>query len=189
MRLRCRLLTLVAVGVLVPTVVKAQSSVTLQGKVSETVALSVPPNWKHDDGVMDVVSSGNTVRITLSGANAKSPVIRVPLLVRSNTGFKISAVFESKTAVLEQLLVADVRATGRLVSPQVVSVVHVKPQLDPDTSQPLLVTTGPRVSLGGTLDSPNNALQITLLIRLGPLPARDWLVHLTFSATAVSLIQ
>ena len=189
LRLRCHLLTLIGVALLAPAGVKAQTSVTLQGKVSETVALSVPPNWKHDDGVMDVMSSGNTVRITLSGANAKSPVIRVPLLVRSNTGFKISAVFESKTAVLEQLSVVDVRATGRLISPQVVSVVHVKPQTDPDSSQPLLVATGPRVSVGGTLDSPNNALQITLLIRLGPLPVRDSLVNLTFSATAVLLIQ
>ena len=170
MRLRCRLLTLVAVGVLVPAGVKAQSSVTMKGTVSEVVTLSVSPHTAPDVD-MQVVSSGSTVRITVSGA--KSPVIRVPLLVRSNTSFKISALFESETAVLSQISVNDVRATGRLVSPQIVNDLHVKPLLDPDTSQPLLVLSGPRVSLGGTLQSPNNALQITVLIRLRPEPPRS----------------
>lgn len=183
LRLGCRLLTLIAVGVLVPAGVKAQSSVTLRASVSETVSLSVLPNSID----ADVVSTGNTVRVTWS--STASPVIRVPLLVRSNTAFKISAIFESETAVLAQLSLGDVRATGRLVSPQIVNAMHGKPQLNPDTSQPLLVARGPRVSLGGTLQSPNNALQITVLIRLKPEPQRESLVHLTFVATPESLIQ
>src|SRR5215217_356108 len=100
--LRCHLLTLIAVWVLVPASVKAQNSVTLKGKVSETVALSVSQNSTHDDVEMDVVSSGSTLRITLSG-NGKSPVIRVPLLVRSNSSFSISGVVESTTAGLTDL--------------------------------------------------------------------------------------
>jgi hypothetical protein len=180
LRLRCHLLVLV--GVLVPAGVKAQSSVILTGRVSETVTLSVPPNSID----ADVISIGNTVRLTLSSTNA--PVIRVPLLVRSNSGFKITAHFESTTAVVTQLSVVDVRATGRLVSPQSVNALVSNPLSEPDPSQPLLVATGPRVSLGGTLDSPNNALQITVLIRLKPEPLRESLVHLTFAATPVSLI-
>ena len=180
MRLRCRLLTLVAVGVLVPAGVKAQSSVTMKGTVSEVVTLSVSPHTAPDVD-MQVVSSGSTVRITVSGA--KSPVIRVPLLVRSNTSFKISALFESKTAVLSQISVNDVRATGRLVSSQIVNDLHVKPLLDPDTSQPLPVLSGPRVSLGGTLNSPNNALQITILVRLSPSSSQQWTAQLSFIAT------
>jgi hypothetical protein len=176
LRLRCHLLTLLAAGVLVPAGVKAQESVTLKATVSETVTLSVAPNSIDGDVVN---SSGNTVRITLSGA--KSPVIRVPLLVRSNTGFQITAVFESEGAVLSELSVLDVRPTGRLVSPHIVNVFHAEPQLDPDTSQPLFVVSGPRVSLGGTLNSPNNALQITVLIRLKSKTAHDPL-HLTFVA-------
>jgi hypothetical protein len=175
------LLTLIAVGVFVPAGVKAQNAVTLKATVSESVTLSVAPNS------IGAVSTGNTVQVTLAGTDA--PVIRVPLIVRSNTGFKITAVFESQTAVLSELLVADVRATGRLVSPQIVNGLHVKPQLDPDTSQPLFVASGPRVSLGGTLNSPNNALQITVLIRLKPEPQRASPIHLTFAATPVSLIQ
>ena len=63
----------------------------------------------------------------------------------------------------------------------------VNPHLDPYLSQPLLVLTGPRVSLGGTLDSPNNALQITIVIRLKPELPREP-IHLTLAATPVSLI-
>ena len=146
--MRC-LLTLIAFGVLVPAGVKAQSSVTMKATVSETVTLSVS----------STSTPSNIVNLTLSGAE---PVIRVPLLVRSNTSFKISAIFETKTAMLSELSVEDVRATGSLVSPQVVNAVRVNPHLDPELSQPLLVLTGPRVSLGGTLNSPNNALEITV---------------------------
>src|SRR6185503_8057040 len=104
---------------------------------------------------------------------------RVPLLVRSNTGFKISAVLESQTAVLTDLSVIDVRATGSLVSPEVVNAL-VRPEVALNASQPLLVLTGPRVSLGGTLQSPNNALQVTLLIRMQSLSPGQ-VVHLTFT--------
>ena len=181
LRLRCRLLTFIAVGIFVPAGVNAQNSVTLAARVSETVALSVAPNS------IGAVSDGNTVRVTLSQTD--SPVISVPLIVRSNTGFKITVVFESQTAVLSELLVADVRATGRLASPQIVNGLQVKPQLDPDTSQPLFVASGPRVSLGGTLNSPNNAVQITVLISLKPELLPESPNHLTFAATPVSLIQ
>lgn len=171
------LLTLIAVGVFVPAGVKAQNSVTLTATVSEIVTLSGP----------DSTGSGNTVRITVSASD--SPVIRVPLLVRSNSGFKITAVVESQTAGLSELSVADVRATGRLVSPQSVNAIQIERIVDPDMSQPLFVASGPRVSLGGTLNSPNNALQITVLIRLKPEPSRESPIHLTFAAMPVSQVQ
>ena len=169
-RLGLHLLTLICFGVFVPASVKAQNSVTLTARVSELATLSTPES-------MGAVS--NTVRITLPASD--SPVIRVPLIVRSNIGFKITAVFDSQTVVLSELSVADVRATGRLVSPQIVNALHVEPQLDPVTSEPLFVVSGPRVSFGGTLTSPNNALQITVLIRLKD-PAKVGPVHLTFNA-------
>ena len=182
------LLTLIAVGVFVPAGVKAQNSVVMKARVSEVVTLSGSPTSAPSNTIV-VNHGGNTVEVTLADDNSASQVIRVPLLVRSNTGFKISASFESKTAVLSQLTMGEVRATGRLVSPQIVNSVRVKPQINPDTSQPLLVLTGPRVSLGGTLTSPNNALEITLLIHLKQERPRDSSIHLTFVATPVSLIQ
>jgi hypothetical protein len=173
------LFTLIAVLFVVPVMAQAQTGrVTLQGRVSETVTLSVPDS---PAGNVEVLNSGNTVRLTLSGSDAE---VRLPLLVRSNTRFKISAVFESPTAALSQLSVIDAVATGALTSPNAVNALAITPQFEPlDPSQPLIVFSGPRVSLGGTLRSSNNALQVTLLIRVQPQPARDWLAHLTFVAT------
>jgi len=193
-RRKCRHIFILLV-LLAPAGAEAQTGgVTIKTTVSETVALSVLPNSISGD----VVSTGNTVRITVSGADANAPIIRVPLLVRSNSSFKISAAVESNTAEVTQLSVTDARATGTLVSPQAITELNVPRQFDVrgldesissvpnllDVSRPVLVASGPRVSRGGTLVSPNNALQITLLIRLQPQPARDWLAHLTFVATA-----
>ena len=176
--------TLIGVLVFVCASVEAQT-VRLSGSVSETVTLSVAPAFAA--GNMNVVSSGgNTVRITLSGDEAAVPV---PLLVRSNTGFKISAVFESNTAELDQLLVTDVHATGNLVSRNAVNALERSREVERDVSRPMLVLTGPRVSTGGTLTSPNNALQVSVLIRLKSKPQPNSVVQLTFIAQPVSLTQ
>lgn len=191
LRLRCsrvftaRASALIAVVFLMSGGVQAQTdraAVTLTGSVSKTVALSVPPNFTPTDIDASVVSSGSVVRLTLSSMDA-NPVIRVPLLVRSNSGFKISAVVESTTAELSDVSVIGLDPTGALVSRNIVKALDVMPRLSADTSQPLLVLSGPRVSLGGTLDSPNNALQITLLIRLKTHSAHGSPIHLTFVAS------
>lgn len=186
LRPKCRhIFTLFAVLFVVPATVAAQGTVTLRGSVSETVALSVAPSFRESN-VGVVSSGGNTVRITWSPGNTNDPVIHVPLLMRSNSSFKISASVELIAAELGQLSVTDVHATGTLVSPPVVNALEIKRKVTTDTAQPWLIVTGPRVSLGGTLASPNNALQITLLIRLKPQVTRG-LVHLTFVATAGSV--
>jgi len=193
--LKCCVLTLIGVVFLIPPSAETQTnrgSVTLTGTLSETVALSVAPGV----AALDAVSSGNTVRITLPGTSADSD-IRVPLIVRSNTSFKISANVETTTTQLAQLSVIDVRATGRMASPQAVNELNIPQQFDLrrsgdnavgmdsiNVSQPFLLVSGPRVSLGGTLDSLQNALEITLLIRLKPQPVPGSPVHLTFVATA-----
>ena len=204
LRLRCRhIYVAFAVVLCVPINMKAQTGrVTMTGTISQTIALSASANLPSANVNTDVMSTGNTVRVVLSGNDAGAQVIRVPLLVRSNTGFKISAVVDSGTAALTQLSIVDVRATGSLVSPQAINGLSVPQPFDLrgrdetsstqnplDVSRPVLVVSGPRVSLGGTLDSPNNALQVTVLIRLEPQPARPWLVQLTFVGSAVSLIQ
>lgn len=192
--LKCCLLTLIGVVFLIPPTEETQTnrgSVVLTGTISETVALSIAPG----SPLMDVVSSGNTVRITVADADAGP--IRVPLIVRSNTSFKISAQVESTNTQLAQLSVTDVRASGRMVSPLAVSDLNIPQQFDLRRSgdnasamdfslldQPFVVASGPRVSLGGTLDSPHNALQITIVIRLKSQPIPGSPAHLMFVATA-----
>ena len=198
--------TLIAGVLLAAFSVEAQpsgTSVTLKAAISETVALSILPNSPHNNISLSTISNGSSVGMTLSGIDANSPVLRVFLIVRSNNSFRISAVFESNTVLLTQLSVIDVRATGPLVSPLAVSETDVPQQFDLrgleengsltsslplDVSHPLLVLNGPRVSLGGTLDSLNNALQITLLIRLKPTAVQGGLVHLTFVGTTINVL-
>ena len=173
--LRLRVCGLCAFLCLFTVTVEAQT-VTMKGTVSETVALSVPPNSTHGSTHVNVLSSGSTVRMTVTGTGA---VIRVPLMVRSNTSFRIAGVFESKTAQLTQVSVIDVRATGRLVSPEAVNNLEIPQPSDlQGLDGPFDVLSGPRVSIGGTLNSPTNALQVTLLLRIKPESSRDWLVHL-----------
>ena len=191
LKLRClSIFTVLPVLLVMSTDVMAQTGgVHLTGRVSETVALSVLPNVSSENA--EVMKNGNTVRIVLSGNDSKEFVYRVPLLVRSNSGFKISGEVESATAELDELSVIDVRTTGTLASPLALSNLNVR-ALNENTavnSQPSLVLTGPRVSHGGTLDSPNNALQITVLIRVTPNQAQGWQLHLKFAATAESLTQ
>ena len=174
------ILTLITLVLLVPGSVEAQtsgSSVTMKATVSEVVTLSTAPNSIQGD--VDVVSSGNAVRLTFSGHSAGAAMVRVPLIVRSNTNFKISARFESETARLTELSVTDVRATGGLVSPAAVNNLEINSVENFDLS-PFVVVSGPRVSTGGTLNSANNALQITVLIRVKPDSVRTWQAHLTF---------
>ena len=196
LRLRCRhVLKLVGLLLLVAAGVRAQSGgVTINGSISETVALSVVSNSTRGNVGTEVITNGNTVRIILSGGPSENPVIRVPLLVRSNSRFKITATVESEKAALATLSVIDVRATGTLVPLQAIAELSVPRQFDlrglaegsfstpnlPENTPPWLVLSGSRVSLGGTLTSANNALEITLLIGLKSQLAHDWSVYLTF---------
>jgi hypothetical protein len=183
-RLKCGpIFTLLAVGFLVPAGVQAQMGrVALQGHVNETVTLSVLPNFTH--GGAEVTSTGNEVRITLTSTDAQ--VLHVPLLVRSNSSFKISARVESTTDLLTQLSIADVRATGRLVSPAAVSRLNIPEHPDLEAAGEFVLVSGPRVSLGGTLDSPNNALQITVLIRLNQQATPGQQLQLTLAAAPLT---
>jgi hypothetical protein len=181
---------------LTPASIEAQRrGVTLTGTVNETVALSIAPNSSQSDVDVEAVSTGSSVRMTLSGTGVKSPVILVRLLVRSNIGFNISGILESKTVLVTQLSVISVRATGRLVSPEAIDNLEIPQEFDLrdqkdtdssressilDASQPFLLLSGSRVSVGGTLESPNNALQVTVLIRIKSQSEGDWRFDLNF---------
>jgi hypothetical protein len=196
-RLTCRVVFgVIVVMVLTSARTAAQNAgVVLNGGVSETVALSVPRILPPNTIKTDVVSTGNRVDITFSSAD-KGGLIRLPLLVRSNCGFKITGVSESNSAVVTQVVITSVQATGPLVSRQAIRDIKIARRSDtrgPEEkvfpgsvavglSETLPVLSGPRISLGGTLDSPGNALEIVLLINLksasGPVTS-----HLTLLAT------
>src|ERR1041384_5047002 len=123
--------TLFAGVIFVPAMVMGQAGhVSLNGTVSETVVLSVLPSFSAGKVEAEAVRSGNSLRLTLTSGDDEAPIILVPLLVRSNTGFRISALFESDNATLAQLSVIDVHPTGKFASSRAVNLVKLTPRFD-----------------------------------------------------------
>lgn len=174
-------------------------SVTLKANVSETVALSVSPNLLQHNVQVDGHSDVNSLTLTLSGSANDVVSVRVPILIRSNTGYKISGLVQPQAATLANFVVLDVHPTGRFVAPDGFANLNVARELDSrnkngmiqiasnplNLSSPLTILSGPRVSLRGTLNSVDNALEVILLIVVKPDAGADgWFLRLTLSGSA-----
>ena len=178
---------LATVILFLPITVRSQTaaSIGMNASVSETVVLSMSPTAKTDNIESETVAAGNSLRVLLSGNGHEPAVLRVPLLVRSNIRYRISATVESQSVIVDQLFVTDVRGTGKFVAREAINVTVAKQHDLLDLSNSLLILTGPRVSLAGTLNSPDNALEVFLLIRVTPTKqAGRWQLVATFTAAA-----
>jgi hypothetical protein len=191
-----------SVVVLLPVMAQGQTgaaSVTEKAHVSETVALSVSPNSPQDNVRIEAQSDVKALTLTLSGSATDVATVRVPILIRSNTGYAISARVQSRAATLANFAVLDARPIGRFVAPDAFANLNVARELDGraangtvetaswplNLSSPLAILSGPRISLAGTLNSPDNALEVTLLITVKPDAGADsWLLRLTLSGSA-----
>jgi hypothetical protein len=191
-------------GVILSLPVMAQGqtrldSVIVTANVSEVVAISVSPNSSQDNLRIEAQSDVNVLTLTLSGSGTDVVAARVPILIRSNTGYKITGLVQSQTAKLASFAVLDARLTGRFAAPDAIENLDVVLELDSRTtnrtiqtaslplglSSPLAILNGPRVSLAGTLNSADNALEVTLLITVKPDAGADkWLLRLTLSGSA-----
>lgn len=150
----------------------------MRGSVSKTVTLSLSANASGPGVELNTFETGGVLRLGLSGSEFEK-TIQVPILIRSNTGYTITASVESRTAVLKQLHVLSVEATGKLVAADAITGVSLRRQFDMrpgdslaseenllalDSAVPFTIFTGPRISLGGGLASPHNALKVILLV-------------------------
>jgi hypothetical protein len=192
-----RLTLLLMLMLCLACVARAQSgggSVRMSGVVSETVALSIPR------GALTPVVSVNTTRnadrsltVTLSGSAHERAEVRIPIQIRSNAGYRLFATAEARGADLSSLLVADARPTGNLVAPNAAEAVSVASAFDgrsgaegfkrPALSARSELLSGPRVSTGGTMLSPHNALEVVLSITVEPrADTQGWTVELHLSA-------
>ena len=187
---------------LLPVIAQAQTSigpVMIRASVSQTVALSVSPNLLQDVVQVDGHSDLKSLALTLSGSANDLVTVRVPILIRSNTGYQISGMVQSKDATLGNFAVVDAHPTGRFVSATGVANVNVAPELDGrnkngmmpvafiplNLSSPLTILSGPRVSLAGTLSSADNALEVIILIVVKPdAGANGWFLRLILSGSA-----
>jgi hypothetical protein len=192
-----RLTLLLMLMLCLTCVARAQSgggSVRMSGVVSETVALSIP-QWAEAPGV-SVNTTRNADRsliVILSGSAHDRAEVRVPIQIRSNAGYRLFATAEARGAVLSSLLVTDARPTGTLVAPNAAGALSVASAFDgrsgvgslnrPDLSAPSELLSGPRVSTGGTMLSPHNALEVVLSITVEPrADTQGWTVELRLSA-------
>ena len=184
-----------------PLMAKGQNridSVTMTANVSETLAISVSPNSHQDNVRMEAQSDVKVLTMTLSGSGTEVVTTRVPILIRSNIGYKITGLIQSQTATLATFSVLDARVTGRFTAPGAIENLNVARMLDSrstngtiqfaslplDFSSPLTILSGPRVSIAGTLNSADNALEVTLLVSVMPnADAGTWLLRLTLSGS------
>lgn len=161
-------------------------SVRMSGVVSETVSLSVTQVTEVPDvSVNTTRNADGSVTVNLRGSARDLKEVRLPVQIRSNAGYRLFASAEARGADLSGLHVADARATGNLVAPGAAEALRVPaPSLDrPDLSARTQLLSGPRVSLGGTLQSPQNALEVVLTISVEPRDGeQSWTVELRLSA-------
>ncbi len=154
-------------------------SVTVSGQVSRAVFLNVAPGAPLSAGNVRVThtqANAHTVRLSISVAGGEVRLVGIPLQLRSNAGFKLSASAELSDGSLSVMRVTGARATGRLVAADAVNAAtqdaatddaHASPDA-PAFSSPHTLLTGPRISLAGTHNTPSNALEVTLLLEVRP---------------------
>ena len=171
-------------------VARAQSGgahVKMSGGVSEMVTLSSPSGANVSADGVRVTSSnafGQSLSITLSGTARDLTRVSVPLQIRSNADYNLLAAAQVEGAGLSGLYVADAYPTGNLVAADAVGALSVAAIFDArqgagksipaggfnqtNLSSPVRLLSGPRVSLGGTQGSPQNALEVVLSLVVAP---------------------
>src|SRR5205807_3128770 len=172
--------------------------VTINARISETVALSVGQTFAESNVRIESHGAGKTLGLTLSGSSTDVMAVSVPILIRSNTLYGISALVQSQSARLVNFAVIGARPTGRFAAIDALASLRVAQELDSrstngriqtafmplNLSSSFSVLSGPRVSLAGTLSSIDNAVEVTLLITAKPeANAGEWTLHLILTAS------
>ena len=186
-------------------VARAQTggSVRMSGGVSETVALSIPQGAEASASGVSVNTSQNADRsltVVISGTARELTEVRIPVQIRSNTGYRLFTKAQAGGSNLSSLRVVEARPTGSFVARDAAEALSVAAAFDgrrgafnsnlpggpgrPNLSALSELLSGPRVSLGGTLQSPQNALEVTLSPAIEPRGHdRVWTIELLLSAT------
>jgi hypothetical protein len=182
-------------------------SVRMTGVVSELVTLSIPQTTQAPGVLVNTSrSADNALTLTLNGNTRGLTEVRIPVQIRSNAAYRLSAAITSSGSDLKSLLVVGARTTGALAAPDAAEAVSVAAAFDgregadssnaaagfsstnagfnfPNLSSLSELLSGPRATLGGTLQSPQNAVEVTLAVAVAPrTDAQNWTVELLLSA-------
>ena len=182
-------------------VARAQTggSVRMSGGVSETVVLSIPQGAAAPGVLVNTSRNAEgSLTVTISGATRDLTEVRIPIQIRSNTAYRLSAAAKAAGSNLSSLLVVEARPTGNFVAPDAAEAIQPRAAFDgrsgvnqstvagdnrPNLSALSELLSGPRVSTGGTLQSPQNALQVVLSLTVEPqADGHGWTVELLLSA-------
>lgn len=177
---------ILAILLLTPPAVCAQTA-TLRGQVSAAVHVSADEARAQGEGAEVSVTDvdATTIAVTISGSGDEARV-RLPIKLRSNVGYALLASNVSQGEVDVRLRVAEMKATGRFVHAKALETLRPG---EPASSLTLrnsarLVTilSGPPISKAGTFSSPDNAIEVVLIVELPPRAGRGhWSARLTLS--------
>jgi len=172
-----------------PSARAQSSSVRLSGQVSGAVTVSIN----------DARSAGGGARVSATNVDAKTVVVNVsgngdaarvtlPVTLRSNVAYALRASLLDADDLNVTLSLAGARATGKFVRADAVE--GIKPDealadsipTSPNTS-PFNILSGPPVSSAGTFDSPDNAIEVLLVVDVkSPANASAWSARLVLTA-------
>ena len=182
------------------------ASVNINGHVSGAVLLSISPTAQLSDGETSLTShnlDAHTILVSIKTGGGQARHIAIPVQIRSNVGYTLSALVKrgaaTSTSQLRGIQVTGARPTGRLVAVDAVAAMNMaeavyavkaagqSQQASRGASLspfPVTLLTGPRVSLGGTPDSPYNAVEVMILAETEASAERETkTVELILSAT------
>lgn len=181
------------------------ATVKVTGRVSPVVAVSAAPPSGTERGDVQVSASNagaHALALTISGSGGGTTRIDVPLRLRSNTGFALAASCVTAGATLFDLSVVEVGSGGRFVHPGAAGLVEVeaafdgrvgrpaRPRVDEDLLSPVTFLSGPPISITGTLDSPDNMIEVVLRVVLDARDAgKRWHAELQVSAAPRQKMQ
>jgi hypothetical protein len=156
----------------------ASASINVSGQVSEAVFVSIAPAAQLSGETLPFTHSNlnpHTVRLSISTSTSGGR-ISIPLQLRSNVGYTLSASANLNGKMLSGLCVAGVRATGKYVARGAVNANNMAACEDATKSvqrrdakrsgfsSPAKLLQGQSISLNGTSDSPFNALEVLILL-------------------------
>lgn len=182
-------------------VARAQTggSVRMSGGVSETVVLSIPQGSEASGVLVNTSRNADgSLAVNISGTTRDLTELRIPVQIRSNIGYRLSAAAKAVGSNLSSLLVVGARPTGNLAAADAAEALGVAASFDgrsgannsprgsfnhPNLSALSELLSGPRVSTGGTLQSPQNAVEVILSMAVEPQAnGQSWTVELLLSA-------
>jgi hypothetical protein len=160
----------------------ASASINVSGQVSEAIFVSIAPAAQLSGETLPFTHSNlnsHTVRLSIStSTSGGGGRISIPLQLRSNVGYTLSASANLNGKMLSGLCVAGVRATGKYVARGAVNANNMAACEDATKgvqrrdvkrsgfSFPANLLQGQLISLNGTSDSPFNALEVLIFLEV-----------------------